>query len=191
MVALRRLTPAEYLAYERSAERKSEFFDGYLIAMAGASRAHSLIVHNTDVELGLQLRERQCEVYTQDMRVQVSVAGDYAYPDLVVVCEEPVFSFEGHVDTLLNPTALMEVLSPSTEHHDRGRKAEAYRAMGSLQEYVLIAQDRVHVEVFTRQGELWVLHETNDINGSITLGSIGCTLPVRRIYAKVRFPARP
>ena len=190
MVALRRLTPAEYLAIERQAERKSEFFDGFMIAMAGASLNHGHIVHNVDVELGVQLREGPCVVVTQDLRVQVSTAGDYAYPDIVVVCDEPQLA-DANLDTLLNPTALIEVLSPSTEVHDRGRKAEAYRGIASLREYVLIAQDRVHVEVVTRQGTVWVLTEVNDINGAVTLSSIGCTLSLRRIYAKVRFPARP
>jgi Uma2 family endonuclease len=136
--AKQRLTPEEYLARERQVDTKSEFYDGELFAKAGASRSHNLIVGNVTGELRAQLRGRPCEVYPADMRVKVSETGLYAYPDVVVVCGEPRFEDE-HLDTLLNPTVIVDVLSPSTEAYDRGEKFAQYRKLASLREYVLIA----------------------------------------------------
>src|SRR5947209_1452139 len=114
-----RLAPAEYLAIERAAEYKSEFFAGELFAMAGASPAHVLITSNVNRELGTQLRNCPCRVYSSDLRVKVSATGLYTYPDVAVVCGEQQFDDE-HRDSLLNPTLVVEVLSPSTEAYDRG-----------------------------------------------------------------------
>ena len=139
------LTPEEYLARERRAETKSEYLRGEVFAMAGASRAHNLIASNAAGELRQQLRDRPCEVYPSDMRVKVSPSGLYTYPDVTVVCGEPQFE-DAEVDTLLNPKVLVEVLSPSTADYDRGGKFTHYRRLPSLQEYVLISQDRPLVE---------------------------------------------
>ena len=181
-------TPEQYLSWEREATTKSEYFNGHIYAMAGASRAHNLIAGNVFGELRFQLRGRSCEAYINDMRVKVSPTGLYTYPDVAVVCDEP--RFEGaHLDTLLNPTALVEVLSPSTEAYDRGDKFGHYRRLDSLQEYILVAQDRVRVEHYLRQGEQWLLTELSDIEDVLHLSSIGCDLPLREIYAKVEFSA--
>ena len=144
------LTPEEYLAKERKALTKSEYRDGRMYAMPGASREHNLITGNTLVELHVQLRNRVCEVYPSDMRVKVSAAGTYTYPDIVVVCDEPLFD-DTYFDTLLNPTVLVEVLSPSTAAYDRGEKFTSYQKLDSLCEYVLISQDSVCVEHYLRQ----------------------------------------
>jgi Uma2 family endonuclease len=182
-----RLTPEQYLALERKAAAKSEYLNGHTYAMAGASREHNLITGNIFGELRFQLRERACEVYVNDMRLKVSSTGLYAYPDVAVVCGEP--RFEGaHFDTLLNPIVLVEVLSPSTEAYDRGKKFAHYRRLESLQEYVLIAQDSVRVEHYLRQGEQWLLTEFSHPDDALHLASIGCNLPLREIYAKVEFP---
>ena len=156
----RHATPEEYLAVERASETRSEYFAGDIVAMTGASRAHNLIVLNVGAELRAQLRGRACESYVEGMRVKVVAAGVYTYPDVVVVCGEPVFEDE-QVDTVLNPTLIVEVLSPSTERYDRGRKLEHYRKIPSLSEYILIAQDARRIEWYTRQeGGLWSYRDT-------------------------------
>ncbi len=179
-------TAEEYLALERKAEYKSEYVDGMIIALAGASRSHSLIVFNLARGLGPQLVGRPCEAYVSDMRVRVSPAGLYTYPDLVAVCGEIFFEDE-HTDTLLNPTVIVEVLSPSTEAYDRGEKFAHYRRLESLQEYVLVSQARVRIESYVRQGARWILSEASALDATVRLESIGCDLVLRDVYDKVRF----
>jgi Uma2 family endonuclease len=181
-----RHTPAEYLARERPSATRHEYLDGFLFEMTGASRAHNLITGNLNGEIRAQLRDRPCEVYASDMRVCVEPTGLYTYPDVVVVCGEPRFQ-DGELDTLLNPTVLVEVLSPSTEAYDRGKKFGHYRRLASVREYVLVAQERVLVERFTRQGQEWLLAEMNRPEDVLRLASIGCEVPLREIYAKVAF----
>lgn len=182
-----RFTPEEYLTLERKALYKSEYLNGEIFAMSGASREHNLICVNVSSVLHGQLRQRPCETYAGDMRVKVSPTGLYTYPDVVVVCDEPQFE-DAQVDTLLNPTLIVEVLSPSTEDYDRGTKFEHYRTLPSLQEYLLISQDRIHIVHYTRQTDsTWVLSETNRQEGLIHLPSIAGNLSVAEIYAKVPF----
>jgi Uma2 family endonuclease len=183
----RRFTPQEYLALERKSETRNEYHDGEIFAMSGASREHNLIAGNLIRDIGNQLEDRPCESYPSDMRVWIEATGLYTYPDVVVVCGEPQFQ-DREVDTLLNPTVLVEVLSPSTEAYDRGVKFRHYRCIPSLREYVLISQDRMMVERFTRQGNDWVLSDLIDPDQILKLESIGCQIPLGRIYAKVKFP---
>ena len=179
-------TPEEYLARERKALTKSEYRNGQVHAMPGASRAHNLITVHISGELYIQLRERSCEVYPSDMRVKVSAAGLYTYPDVIVVCDEPRFD-DTHFDTLLNPTVLIEVLSPSTAAYDRGEKFASYQKLNSLYEYILISQDRVRVEHYLRQEDRWNLTEFHSLANVCQLPSIGCELSLKAIYAKVQF----
>jgi Uma2 family endonuclease len=183
----KRYTPTEYLALERQAECKSQYFDGEIFAMAGATRRHNLIAMNVGRELSVQVRGRPCEAYPSEMRVKVSPTGLYTYPDVVVVCGEPRFE-DNHEDTLLNPTLIVEVLSPSTEDYDRGRKFAHYRQIDSLAEYLLVAQERRHVERYRRQesGE-WLLWETDRPDDTVALSSIGCELALVEVYDKVTF----
>lgn len=146
------LTPEEYLVIERKAEYKSEYFNGEMFAMSGVSPSHVLIVSNIVAELRGQLKQKPCNVYSSDLRVRVSPTGLYTYPDVVVVCGQPQLADE-QKDTLLNPTLIVEVLSDSTQDYDRGRKFEHYRSLSSFTEYLLIAQDRCHVEHFVRQAD--------------------------------------
>src|SRR5271166_5473431 len=139
-----RYTPQQYLEMERKADFKSEYCDGYITAMAGASREHNLIAGNVHGEIRSQLKARPCEVYMSDMRLCVSPTGLYTYPDVMALCGEPLFQND-EVKTLLNPTMIVEVLSDSTESYDRGRKFGHYRRLPSLREYVLVAQDEVKV----------------------------------------------
>ena len=181
------LTPEEYLVLERKATIKSEYLNGQMYAMSGASRAHNLICLNIGGELRTQLKERACEVYTNDMRVKVTAAGLYTYPDILVVCDEPRFE-DDSFDILLNPTALFEVLSPSTEAYDRGAKFGYYRQLDSMQEYTLVSQDFMRVEHYLRHNGQWILTEYSSPDDVVRLTSIDCELPLREIYAKVEFP---
>jgi Uma2 family endonuclease len=180
-----RFTPEEYLALERKAERKSEYFNGEIFAMSGASPQHVLIVTNVVAELRGQLKTRPCTVYSTDLRLKVSATGLYTYPDVIVVCGEPQFD-DDHKDTLLNPTLIVEVLSESIKDYDRGAKFEQYRKIESFVEYVLIAQDKRHVEHFVRQaGNRWLLSETNRLEDTLELTSIACNLMLTEVYDKV------
>ncbi len=179
-------TAAEYLALERRATYKSEYVNGHIIAMSGASRRHNLIAANISRELSSQLRGRPCESYVSDMRVRVSETGLYTYPDVLAVCGDIRFADE-QTDTLLNPTVIVEVLSASTEAYDRGDKFAHYRRLASLHDYVLVSQDAVRVEHYVRQGEKWVLSEASLLTDTVSLASIQCTLVLEDIYDKVRF----
>jgi Uma2 family endonuclease len=183
-----RFTPEQYLALERKANSKSEYDNGFIWAMAGASRAHNLIAGNLHGEIRSQLKGRPCEAYTNDMRLQVTPTGLYTYPDVMAVCGEPRF-LDDETDTLLNPTMIAEVLSPSTEAYDRGDKFAQFRRLTSLQEYVLIAQDKVLVERYTRQGEQWILTEFKSLDDTLPLPSIGCEIALHEIYALIKIPA--
>jgi Uma2 family endonuclease len=182
------LTPEQYLALERAAETKSEYLDGEMVTMTGASRRHSLITTNLASDLHQQLKDRPCEVHVNEFRVLVAANGLYTYPDVIVVCGEPVLTDE-LFDTLTNPTVLIEVLSPSTEAYDRGRKFDLYRALDSLREYLLVSQDRPRVEQFIRQQDRdhWLLSVESGLAASIVLPSIQCQLAMAEIYRRVTF----
>jgi Uma2 family endonuclease len=186
-VAKKIWTPAEYLAAERTSSERHEFFDGEIFAMAGASFEHNKIVGNLVGELRSALRHRQCDVTPSDLRVKVPATGLYTYPDVTVLCGDPLFEDDAR-DTLLNPTVLVEVLSESTEGYDRGKKFRNYRSITTFREYVLVAQDAVSVERYTRgEDGVWSLHESG-AGERLVLASIGCEIAVDEIYLKV-FPA--
>jgi Uma2 family endonuclease len=179
-------SPEEYLALERAAEYKSEYLDGQIFAMAGASEAHMQITLNIGTVLNTLFDDRSCWVYIESMKIQVQASGLYAYPDVSAVCGERQFLDE-HRDTLLNPTVIFEVLSPSTQDYDRRKKFMRYRALESLRDYVLVSQSDVRVEYFSRQGDNWVPHEIRNLDDSLYLPSIEATLTLRSIYRKVEF----
>ncbi len=181
------LSPEQYLAIERSAESRSEYLEGEVIGMTGASRRHSLITLNVGGELSRQLEDRPCEVHVNDLRLLVAASHLYTYPDVIVVCGDPKLT-DQYQDTLTNPTVLIEVLSPSIEAYDRGTKFGYYRTLESLREYLLVAQDLPQVEQYIRQSTgQWLYSATSDLAASVVLPSIECQLPLERIYKKVRF----
>jgi Uma2 family endonuclease len=181
-------SPEEYLAFERQSDSRNEYLDGQIFAMTGASRRHNRIVLNVAFSFDTQLKgNKGCEVFANDMRVRVPVDNMYTYPDVVVTCGEPRFE-DGEVDTLLNPLLIAEVLSKSTESYDRGNKFASYRTLPSFTEYLIVAQDRVHVEHSVRQPNGgWLLTETDDLQSSLALPSTGCTLLLADVYDRV-FP---
>jgi len=182
------VSPEEYLAQERLAERKSEYFQGEVFAMSGASRPHVWIVANVVIEVGQQLKGKPCRITASDSRLRVTPAGLYTYPDVMVVCGEEQVA-DNQKDTILNPILIVEVLSDSTRDYDRGRKFQYYRTLPSLMEYLTIEQDEPHVEHWTRQPEnQWNLAEFDELRQSIQLKSIGCTLPLAEVYDKIEWP---
>ena len=184
------MTAADYLAVERKAEIRSEYIAGRMYAMSGASERHNTISLNMAAEFRNQFRGRNCRVYMADMRLKVSPTGMYTYPDVTAVCGDLQLEDE-HLDTLLNPTVIAEVLSDSTEAYDRGEKFAHYRRLESLREYVLVAQNRMRVEHYRREGAVWVLTEISDPEGTLHLPSIDCHIPVHAIYESVTFDAAP
>lgn len=181
------MTPEEYLAHERAAEYKSEYWGGEVFAMSGASRRHNIIVGNVVASFHSQLRGRDCILYPSDMRIRVSPTGLYTYPDVTVVCGQEQFADEEE-DTLLNPTVIVEVLSPSTESYDRGKKFQNYRTIDTLQEYILIAQDSYRIEHYRRQdNQQWLLTEATKLEDAVHLPSISCELALANVYEKVEF----
>jgi Uma2 family endonuclease len=185
--ALKRITPQEYLIRERQASIKSEFYQGEIFAMGGGSANHSLIAANFVGEARNSLKGRPCAVFNSDLRVQVQSTGLYTYPDATIVCGELLFD-DDHRDTLLNPTVIVEVLSDSTEKYDRGKKSNHYRQIASLKELILIAQDRSHVERFTRQANGdWLFHEQKELTADFELKSLGISIAISELYRGVKF----
>ena len=180
------LTPETYLKLERKAITKSEYVNGEIIAMAGASFAHNFITLDTATHLNNQLMDRECQAATGDLRVKVPRTESYFYPDIVVVCGEPQAE-DNAFDTLLNPTLIIEVLSASTETYDRDEKFTHYRQIDTLQEYILISQDRAEVVQYCRQEPEWIATAFQALEDVIRLSSIGCELPLRHIYRRVKF----
>jgi Uma2 family endonuclease len=179
------LSEEEYLLSERASAIKHEYYRGHIYAMAGAKEAHNLITANTLATLHSQLRRKPCKVYPNDMRIKVLRTGLNTYPDVVVICGQPQFT-DATRDTLTNPTSIIEVLSSSTERYDRGLKFENYRMIDSLQEYLLIAQDHYHIEQYVRQANgQWLLTEATDLEETLDLTSIECTLRLEDVYEKV------
>ncbi|WP_437875777.1 Uma2 family endonuclease [Sorangium sp. So ce513] len=178
------LSPAEYLAFERASEQKHEYANGEIFAMSGCSREHSLLAGNIQRELGNALLDRASEVHTSDMRVKIASTGRYVYPDASVVCGEPVFE-DAEVDTLLNPSVIVEVLSETSEAYDRGDKFAQYRRVPSIMEYVLVSQKEVRIEHFQRQPDgRWLLAILGP-GMQLELESIGVVIDVDRVYRKV------
>jgi Uma2 family endonuclease len=178
------LTPEQYLEIERKAEYKSEYYAGEMFAMAGARESHNLIAMHAGALLDVQFRGRPCRVYGSDMRVRVSRTGLYTYPDVSAVCGEPQLE-DDELDTLLNPVLIIEVLSPSTEAYDRGRKFEQYRTIPSLMQYVLIASERVYVDVYTRDREgRWILTSAWKPEDVVQLTSAECSMRIADVYDK-------
>lgn len=189
MAALQKpfLTPEQYLEIERRADVKSEYLSGQMFQMAGGSPDHALITGNLIGELRAQLKGRPCRAYSSDLRVTIMPMGLRTYPDVTVLCGEPHFH-PLDLDSLINPTVIVEVLSPSTESYDRGEKFAHYRRLASLQEYILVSQERIRVERFVRQENgAWLMTEFSLPTEALPLESLGVSIPLTEIYDKIQF----
>lgn len=185
------LSPENYLQQERLAEFKSEFHNGDIYAMAGASRNHNQITSNLVVSLGRQLAKLPCSVYSSDMKVRTNTAdtSKYSYPDVVLSCDKELFE-DDKGDVLLNPQIIIEVLSDSTEAYDRGLKFFHYQLIPSLQEYLLVSQHYCRVEHYQRRADKqWVYSEFHSMEDSIPLATLACSLMVSEIYRRVVWEA--
>jgi len=181
------LTPEEYLELDRKAEQRSEYYNGEIFPVEGATREHGLLLVNLIGELRSQLKGKPCEAYTSCMKVRVAPRGPYTYPDIVVVCGERKFADDLR-DILLNPTVILEVLSPSTKDYDRAGKFEYYRGLVSLREYLTVAQNKIHVEHWARQPDNhWLFGDYTDRGQCVVIPSIGCTLALSEVYDRIEF----
>ena len=180
-----RLTPEQYLEIERAAQERSEFWNGEMFALSGASVPHGVITGNILAGLHARLRDKPCRVFPPDLKILVAPTGLFAYPDVVVVCGRPEY-VDGVRDVVKNPILVVEVLSPSTEAWDRGGKFAHYRQLPTLREILFVAQDEVRVEQYTRQeGAAWLLTGAAALDAVVHVSSLECELPVAEIYAKV------
>jgi len=175
-----RYTYQEYLAFERSANVRHEFFDGEIYAMAGGTPTHAATCANLTIMLGSQLRGRGCQTHSSDLRIRVLETGLATYPDVTVVCGQRELDPEDR-NTVTNPTLLVEVLSPSSAAYDRGEKLEHYQRIPSLREVLLVAHDERLIEIW-RRGDDGTWSRSEARSGSLTLTSVPCTLAVDEVY---------
>lgn len=181
------ISAEQYLAEERQAVEKHEYLDGRIVAMSGASKEHVRIVSNLTVELGVRLRDRGCVPMGSDMRVRVASTGLYTYPDLSIVCGEGSFE-DDRLDVLLDPIALFEVLSKSTEAYDRGAKFAHYRRIPSLRSYVLVSTSDPRVELYERNEDGgWTLWPYEGLDAAMRIADLDVVVPLEAIFRGVRF----
>lgn len=179
------ITAAEYLALEDASDDRHEYAAGQIVALAGGSEAHVTICSNINALLHPQLRRRPCRLFTSDMKIRAEQPPKYLYPDVAVVCGPATYEDDGR-RTLLNPTVIFEVLSDSTERRDRGVKFQWYRSIESLQEYILVAQSAMRIDLFRRQsGDIWLFASLDQPEQRLELSSIACELTLADIYEKV------
>ncbi len=181
-------TLEEYFALELASEEKYEFWNGEVFCMSGASLAHNQIARNLGTALDMRLRERGCQMFPSDLRVKVPSYPPYRYPDLTALCGQPVIEKIGGLDMLVNPTLIVEILSPSTEAFDRGDKFTYYKSIDSFSEYLLIAQHRPHVSQFIKQDNgIWTFMEFNALTDKVQCESVPCALALSELYRDVNF----
>ncbi len=182
-------TPEEYLAFERAADAKHEYLDGQIYAMAGGTPLHNQVCFNTNVAIGVQIKGTNCIGYTSDQKIRTDPMDLFSYPDLTIVCGQPVFH-DKHKDVILNPRVIIEVLSPNTEDYDRSQKFARYQSLKSLSDYILISQNRPSVEHFVRQKgkRQWLFTIETEMAAEIVIASINCKLKLADIYDRVVFP---
>lgn len=178
------LSEQEYLEDERKASLKSEYYKGEVFAMSGASKEHNKIVASFIVEVGQHLKGKKCSIMSSDTRVHNPVNTLYTYPDAVVTCEEEKY-LDNEFDTLLNPTIIIEVLSKSTQDYDRGTKFMLYRSIPSLKHYVLISSLEYSIEIYTRDGEQWILNTANKPEDELYLAAIDFRFKLKDMYVQV------
>ena len=178
----------EYFAIEGAGHVRYEYWDGQIVCMSGGTQWHYTIGSNAHLILGGQLIGRNCRAFTAETPIKTPTLPPYRYPDASVACGKLVFERIESVDALVNPSLIIETLSPSTESRDRGPKRAACQGLPSLMEYLLVAQDASHVTHYVRQGNEWVRSDYGSLDLSVALPSIECTLNLRELYEGVEFP---
>jgi Uma2 family endonuclease len=181
-------TETEYLALERAADYRSEYYRGEIFAMAGASNEHNLIVNNLNFHLFTHLRGRGCRMYTFEMRLRINATRLYTYPDAMIVCGKSLYA-DDHVDTIVNPLVIVEVLSDSTESYDKGKKFDHYRQVPTVQEYILISQEIPQIERRVRVSATeWRLHVYDGLESVLPLDPIETSITLAQVYLDIEFP---
>lgn len=183
-------SPEEYLEFERSADFRHEYVDGEIYEMAGESLAHSQICVNISREISLKLKGTRCQALSPNMKVRAESKGMFAYPDLSIVCGDPVFH-DLHKDVLLNPKVIIEVLSPSTQRYDQTKKFLRYRKeISSLTDYILIYQDSPFIEHHEKSDDgRWMFNAFDGLDDVFRITSIECEIPMAEVYDRVELPS--
>jgi Uma2 family endonuclease len=184
-----KMTMEEYIEFDKNNEGRWEYFDGEVIDMAGGSLSHSRIIANILTALRNKFEGTRCEALPPEMRIKVPKALPYRYPDVVVVCGEPIIEKIRGQEILVNPRLIIEVLSPSTARYDYGAKFIAYQSIESFQEYLLAAQDRPHIIQYVRRPDgLWLRRDIDGMENVMAFASVDCELTLSEIYRLVQFP---
>jgi Uma2 family endonuclease len=177
----------EYLAAEELAEFKSEYYGGEIFPMAGGTLNHNQIIINLCIILGIAFKNRDFRVFAGDVKLRIPATDASTYPDVLVIKGQPEY-WDNRRDVVCNAQLIIEVLSDSTKDYDRAGKFELYRHLPDLQDYILISQDKVHIEHFVKQApQQWLLTEYNALTDILTIAQLGETLAVADIYDKVDF----
>ncbi|HZS09382.1 MAG TPA: Uma2 family endonuclease [Blastocatellia bacterium] len=180
-------TLEEYFALERVGVARYEYWNGEIVCMSGGSRRHVRISGNVYFSLRQQLAGRPCDTFTGDLQIKTPLLPPYRYPDVSVVCGQPDFENIEGFDVLVNPVLIVEVLSPGTASRDRNEKREAYQALPSLREYLLISQDAPHITHYLRQADGWARHDYGDLAATVDLPSVQCRMSLMDVYYRVDF----
>ena len=175
-----------YFSTERESLERHEYINGVMYAMAGGTPRHSEVIANVTATLKMRLRGSGCKVYNGDLRILNRDTGSVLYPDISVICGEPVLSALDK-DTVVNPLIIVEVLSPSTEAYDRGVKFAHYKRLETLQVYVLVAQDQPHIQTYTRNGDEWIPADFAGLDATLEIEALKLAAPLSEIYEGVRF----
>jgi Uma2 family endonuclease len=181
------LTPEEYLAMEETAEYKSEYYRGEIFAFAGGSANHNQIIINLIAYLAHNMQNRNCRLFTNDMKVWIEEKDLFTYPDVIVVCGKAEF-YPDRDDTITNPMVIIEVLSESTENYDRVKKFGFYRSIPTFQEYILVNQYRVHIEHFYLESKgKWIFTDYSNENDILKFNKIDFEISLKDAYDRVEF----
>lgn len=178
----------EYLEIDRNSNERLEFWDGEIFSLSGVSREHATVEMNVSITLGGRLRVKGCQLFPANVRIKVPGMPPYRYSDLSALCGKAQFEKIGGVDALVNPSLIIEILSPSTEAYDRGDKFTYYKSIPSFSEYLLIAQHRPHISQFIKQpDDTWVFREFNSLNDTVRLETLSCEMTLDEIYQSISF----
>ncbi len=183
-----KMSPSDFLEWERNQEYKHEYIGGEIFAMGGASISHNRILTNIIVSAGSYLKDQSCNIYPSDLRIAVKSKNSFFYPDATIICGELQFDDEGLKDTVKNPAVIFEILSPSTEDYDIGKKLFFYMQIDSLQQYIIIDSRSIHVRITTKmENGAWKFTELTEKNNAFFINSIQLELSLSEIYDGVKF----
>ncbi len=183
----RHYTLEEYFALEKLGEARYEYWDGDIVCMSGGLKGHAYTSENVFFHLRSLLAKGGCRAFSSETAIKTPALPPYRYADVGAVCGQPIYEKLQGIDVLTNPTLVVEVLSRSTELKDRNSKKNAYQALPSLQQYLIISQTEPHLTLFTRLGDKWQRQDSSDMEGSIKLVSVNCELALKDIYENVEF----